>query len=268
MSDLPDTVDDGGEELDLGEIEEGEADDAAEGGEDGSDGADEEHADDGEEEGQEGDVEPPPPPRQGRKSQAQRWRERAERAEREAAEARGFRQAAEHFQQRQPQVDPMAAARAQQERAERLAMMSPVEAAEFIANERAQQFQQALLYQQLQTRDELDRRDFNQQARTSRLHQQYKERVESELVRKRQAGDLMASREEILHRLVGEAAMERATRAAPAQRRAASRRVAGQTTRPTNARGDGSAGRGRPAPGSEEHDDMLVDEYFRRGGRL
>lgn len=268
MSDLPETVDDSGEELDLGEIEEGEADDAAEGGEDGSDGADEEHADDGEEEGQEGDVEPPPPPRQGRKSQAQRWRERAERAEREAAEARGFRQAAEQFQQRQPQVPNAEAERVARWEAENLPMMSAQEVSAYHYNKGRNEIQQALLYQQLQMKDELDRRDFNSQARTSRLHQQYKDRVESELTRLRSAGNLMASREEILHRLVGEAAMERANRAAPAQRRAASRRVAGQTTRPTNARGDGSAGRGRPAPGSEEHDDMLWEEYKRLGGRL
>ena len=268
MSDLPEPVDDGGEEFDLGEIEEGETDDAPEAGEHaGEDGADEEHADDGEEEGQEGDVEPPPP-RRGRPTQAQRLRERLAETERKLAEATGYQRAAEQFQQRQPQVDPMAAARAQQERAERLAMMSPVEAAEFIANEREQRVQQALLYQQLNFKDELDKRDFNQQARNSRDHQRYRDQVESEIARRRQNFDYNTTREEVLQRLVGAAAMERANRAAPAQRRAASRRVAGQTTRPTNARGDGSAGRGRPAPGSEAADDALVAEYFSRGGRL
>lgn len=267
MSDIP-NADDGGEELDLGEIEEdAEGSDGDEGGQAGGDEADGEdaaHEEEGREE--EGDVEPPP--RQGRKSQAQRWRERAERAEREAAEARGFRAAAEQFRPQQPQVDPAAQQRAAQERAERLSMMSPVEAAEFIANERTQQIQQYLLMERLQTRDELDRRDFAQQARTSRVHAQYRERVEAELSRRRSQNDFMSTREEILHRLVGEAAVERATRAAPAQRRAAARRVNGQRTQPTGARGDAGAAGRRPAPGTPEHDDMLVDEFFRSGGRL
>jgi hypothetical protein len=44
--------------------------------------------------------------------------------------------------------------------------------------------------------------------------------------------------------------------------------VAGAQARPTGARGDGASGGRRPAPGSPEHDDMLVAEFFRSGGRL
>lgn len=267
MSDIP-NADDGGEELDLGEIEDEGQESDAEG-----DGGNEADAggDDGEEEGQgeeNGDV-AAAPERPRRKTEAQRWRDRAERAEREAAEARGFRAAAEQFQQRQPQqADPAATARAQQERAERLAMMSPVEAAEFIANERAQQFQQALLFQHLQMKDDLDKRDYTQQARSSKMHADYREAVEREFAAERQRGNFQATREEILDRLVGRAARERAERAAPSQRRVAARRVAGAQARPTGARGDGASGGRRHAPGSPEHDEQLVNEYLRSGGRL
>src|SRR6185436_12396788 len=260
MSDMP-GAEDGGEELDLGEIEEADGDEPQEDAADEGDGGD----GNGEEEGQEqeGNVDAAAE-RPRRKTEAQRWRDRAERAEREAAEARGFRQAAEQFQRQQPQqFDPAAQQRAAEERAQRLAMMSPVEAAEYIANERAQQFQQLMLYQQLQMKDELDKRDYNQQARNSRDHERYRSEVEGVLAQKRQAGDYTTTREEVLERLVGRDVMARANRAAPAQRRAAARRVAGAQARPTGARGDGASGGRRPAPGTPEHDDMLVAEYFR-----
>ncbi len=267
MSDIPNT-EDGGEELDLGEIEDEGQEGDAEG--DGGNEADAGGDDDGQEEGQEGEGDvAAAPERPRRKTEAQRWRDRAERAEREAAEARGFRQAAEQFQQRQPQqADPAAQQRALEERANRLAMMSPVEAAEYIANERTQQFQQMLLMQQLQTEDRLDKRDYDQQARTDRMRAQYRERVERELQVERNAGNLRATRDGIFYRLFGQDADERAKRAAPSQRRAAARRVAGAQARPTGARGDGASGGRRPAPGTPEHDDMLVSEFFKSGGTL
>lgn len=268
MSDIPSDAELGGEELDLGEVDEAEGD--AEAQTLGDDGQDEGDAAGHEDEGQEGeDAGDVAPARSGRRSQSQRLRERNEQLQRELAEARGFRQAAEQFRpQQQPQVDYAAQQRAQQERADRLAMMSPVEAAEFIANERAGQFQQALLMQHLSTQDLIDRRDYEQQARSSKLHSQHREEVERTLQAKRQAGDLLINREEILDRIIGREARERASRAAPAQRRAATTRVNGQRAQPTGARGDAAAGGRRPQPGSAEHDAMLVQQYFQSGGRL
>lgn len=263
MSDLPDP-EDGGEELDLGEIEEAEADEVDAGADDGEEG---DAAGDGAEGQEEGDVEPPP--RQGRKSQAQRWRERSERTERELAalknQFQGFTQAS---QTRQPQLDPAAQARQQEELARQLEMMSPQQVAQYYYQQGQQQIQQAMLMERLQTEDRLDRRDFEIAARSSRLHQQYRDRVEQALQTERQNGNLRASREEILHRLYGQDAIERASRAAPRQRRAAAANVARQQTRPGGARGDGAAGGRRPAPGTPEHDDMLVEQYFKEGGRL
>jgi hypothetical protein len=147
-------------------------------------------------------------------------------------------------------------------------MMSPLEQAEFIANEKAQQFQQAMLFQSLQNEDRLDKRDFDFAARTDRTRAQYKDRVEQELAVERQAGNLRATREDIFYRLYGRDVAERAARAAPRQRRAAAANVARQQTRPGGARGDGAAGGRRPAPGTPEDDDRIIEEGIRNGMRL
>jgi hypothetical protein len=267
MSDIPNPPP-GGEEPDL-EIEDdveigspGEGEDTGEDGE----GPGGEAGEAGESAGDEGEVEPEPRPRQGRKSEAQRWRDRAERAEREAAEARGYRQATEQFgAYRQPQgPSPAELERQQQQEAERLSMLSPQEVSAYYYNKGRQELQQTLLMQQLQTEDRIDKRDFDQQARSSRVHGQYKDAVERELVQERNRGNLRVTREDILHRLVGRDAVDRAARAAPAQRRAAQSRVASQQTRPTGARGDGAAG-ARGKPGDPAYDEALAIEGMRKG---
>jgi hypothetical protein len=264
MSDDPRLPPEGGEELDLGEIEEGEGEDAElhdEGGEgealdEGGDG----------EEGAEGDVEPPAP-RVGRKSQAQRWRERAERLEKEAAEGRGFRQAAEQFQRFQPQQQQVnvEAERLAKWEAENLPMMSVEQISAYHYNKGMQNVQQQMLMQGMQFEDRIDKRDFDQQARTSRVHTQYKDEVERELNAERQRGNLRATRDDILHRLVGRDAIARASSTASAQRRTAARRVAGAQARPTNGRGDGAAGRGKQSWGDPDFDARMAAEALRKG---
>ena len=263
MSDDPKLPpEDGGEELDLGEIEEGgDQEDAGLPDETGEGETADEGADG--EEGAEGDVEPPP--RQGRKSQAQRWRERAERAEREAAEGRGFQRAAEQLRQQQPQQHNQEAERVARWEQDNLPLMSAQEVAGYYYNKGLQQTQQQMLMQQLQTEDRIDRRDFEQQARTSRVHAQYKDEVERELNAERQRGNLRATRDDILHRLVGRDAIGRASRTESTQRRTAARRVAGAQTRPTNGRGDGAAGRGKQSWGDPEFDARMAAEALRKG---
>ena len=120
--------------------------------------------------------------------------------------------------------------------------------------------------QQLQTEDRLDKRDYDQQARTDRARAQYRDRVEAELQRERQAGNLRETRDRIFYRLWGQDGAERAAKAAPSQRRSASRRVAGQQTRPTNARGDGGAAGGRRGTwGDPEFDEKMAREGIRNG---
>jgi hypothetical protein len=263
MSDHPDPQD-GGEELDLGEIDEAEDQeaDALADGEEGDAGDD-----DGQGQEEEGDVDPPP--RQGRKSQAQRWRERSERNERELQalknQFQGFTQAS---QTRQPQIDPLAAQRQQEELDARLSMMSPQEIARYYYQQGQQQIQQVTFYQNLQLEDKLDKRDFDAAARTDRKRAQYRDRVEQAYNAEIQAGNLRAKRDDIFHLLSSRDAEARATRDTPRQRRAAAANVARQQTRPGGARGDGAAGGRRPAPGTPEDDDRIIEEGFRNGMRL
>lgn len=268
MSDIPNPHLGGGEG-DLDEIEDdveigspGEGEDTGEDGE----GPGGEAGEAGESAGDEGEVEPEPRSRQARPSQSARLRERLAAAERELAEAKGFRQATEQFgAYRQPQgPSPAELERQQQQEAERLSMLSPQEVSAYYYNKGRQELQQTLLMQQLQTEDRIDKRDFDQQAKSSRVHGQYKDAVERELVQERNRGNLRVTREDILHRLVGRDAVDRAARAAPAQRRAAQSRVASQQTRPTGARGDGAAG-ARGKPGDPAYDEALAIEAMRKG---
>lgn len=207
------------------------------------------------------------PQRARRLSQSERLRDRLERTERELAEARGFQRAAEQFRPQQ-QMGPSPAELAEQQRqeAERLALMSPQEVAAHYYQKGQQEFQRALLMQQLASEDRLDKREYDGQARTSRIHQQYRDRVEAELARERNAGNLRANRDDILARLVGRDAMDRATQAAPRQRQAAANRQRQQQARPTNGRGDAANnGARRGTWGDPEFDARMAAEALRKG---
>ena len=263
MSEIPNGALDGGEELDLGEVDEEADGDATE--TDAS--ADDEGAEDdgdgqGQDEGQEGDVEPPS--RGRRPGRSERLRERLERTERELAEARGFRQAAEQFQRQpqQPQVNYEAERVAKWE-ADNLPMMSAQEVSAYHYNKLRNEAQQTLILHQLQMQDTLDKRDFANAARTSKLHAQYKDAVEREVAAETARGILQHDREAILDRLHGRASRENAERDAPRQRKAAAARVRAQRTQPTNGRGDGASGGGRQ--NSFEKDYALAIEGMRKG---
>lgn len=196
--------------------------------------------------------------RPGRKTQAQRLRERIERQD---AEHQVLKQQLQTLtqQRQQPAYDPAAAARAQQEENERVALMGPAEAAQYYYQKGQNEFRQAMLGQQLQTQDLIDRQAYDAAARTSRVHRDYRQRVEDLLSGERARGNLAANRTALLAYLVGNDAIERAGKAAPQQRRQANARVAGQQVRPASARGDGARG-GRTTP-----DD--ADERLLRGVR-
>lgn len=249
MSDRPPIPQD--EDFDLGEIEGGEdasildenADDALldEGGEEaGVEG-----------EGEDEEVTPAASPQQraGRKTQAQRWRERTERSERELAELRqqvaGITQA-----RQQPAYDPAAAARAEQAELEQVRLMAPDEVARHYYQKAQREMGAVLAQQQFAIEDRIDRQAYENAAARSALHQRYAPRVEA-LLQSERASGRNTSREVILKYLVGEDAMQRATRAAPTQQRQAARRVAGAQARPTGSRSDAGSDR-RPAPDSYE----------------
>lgn len=193
--------------------------------------------------------EPPEPvaqPRQGRRGQAERLRIKTDRLERELAELK-----ARPAPVAQPAIDPGAAQRAEAEKWERRAMMSPVEIAQDVAREFEGRMQQSLAMQQFTTQDLVDKQQYDAEARTSRVHQQYKQRVDTLLSSERARGNLGATRGAILAYLVGQDAIERANRAAPRQQRAAAGRVSRQQVRPGSTRSDGAAG-SRTRPDADE----------------
>lgn len=212
------------------------------------------------EEGEEPEPAAGEPRRQGRKGEAQRYRERLERTERELAELKTQR-----AQPAPAPVDPQAAARAEQEFYASLEMMAPTDAIRAIDQRRTAQFQQALLHQQSQINDRIDKQAYEAQARTSALHERYQQRVEDALRQEHAVGNFRPSREDVLAYLVGQDAIKRGSRAAAPQRRAAAARVEGQRARPTGARGDVAAGNRRPAAGSLEADIALVNAAINRG---
>lgn len=251
MSDRPTGAVPGDEQFDIGPIEEGGEGEAPELDldEDGNPVEPEEGGE--EEEGGEAETPAAAKPRTGRPSQNQRLRERLERQDRELAELKGWRDAQQQQQRAQPVLDPVAQARAEQEKWERRAMMAPADALREVQEEARQEFRQAFQMQQFTTQDLIDKQAYEAQARTSRIHQQYQSQVETMLRAERTAGNYGATRDGILKYLVGQDAIARATGAAPAQRRAAAGRVSGQQARPTGARSDAARPQ-RPAADSVE----------------
>jgi len=172
----------------------------------------------------------------------------------------------------QPQVDTAAqrAAEAAEEQRflESLELMSPAQAAIAAARREREQserrMQQYLLHQQVTTQETLDRQAYDSQARTSKIHEQYRARVERMVADERARGNFV-NREVALKYLLGEDAIARANRAAAPQRKAAAGRVAAQQVRTGSPRGDAPATGRRPAPGSLEADEALLRDAWARG---
>ncbi len=146
--------------------------------------------------------------------------------------------------------------------------MPPAQAYQALMQRGQAQVGNALQQIEFRSSDRADKQAYDIAARTSKVHQQYRTQVEQTLASERAAGR-NPDREVILKYLVGNDVLERAGRAAPAQRTGAARRVASQRTQPTGARGDVAAkGRGRLVPGTPEHDDWLIAEGIRQGHNL
>ena len=211
----------------------------------------------------------PAPRRSGGGSQTIRDQRRARQAaearavdlERQLAEARGFQAG---VTARQPAADPQAAQRAEQEFYASLELMAPAQAYQAIVARERQNVGNYVQGIEFRTNDRIDKQTYDIAARSSKVHQQYRSQVESTLAAERAQGR-NPDREVILKFLVGNDVLERAQRAAPAQRAGAARRVAGQRTQPTGARGDVSRTGRRPAPGTPEHDEMVVMQGIREG---
>lgn len=206
--------------------------------------APDEGEDDPVDEGEGEDDEPQPErQRQGRRRQADRLKTRLDERDREVAD---LRRQMDELQRgaRQPAIDPAAAQRAEQEFFASLEMMAPAQAYQAIMQRGRAEFARALQQRELNTSDALDRQEYASRAASSPLHQRYQQRVEQMVADERRAGNVV-SRMSVFRYLLGMDAEQRATRAAPAQRRSAARRVAGARVSPASGRGDGARSGGR-----------------------
>jgi hypothetical protein len=211
----------------------------------------------------------PPAPRRGGGSQtireqrrrAQEAEQRAAQLERELAEARGFQQG---MQARA--VDPQAAARAEQEFYASLELMAPAEAYRQLMARGQAQVGTALQQIEFRANERADKQAYDIACRSSPAREKFRAQVEQVLASER-AQNRNPDRETIYKWLLGDEMDRKMSRASPAQRNGAARRVAAQRTQPTGARGDVAArGRGaRLVPGTPEHDDWLVNEGIRSG---
>lgn len=242
------------EEID-GEIPDGdEIGDAA--GDEAGEGVDGAEGD--EEEGQARDV----APRARSRETIKALRERAQTAERAAAEVDNIRRELQELRSRPAPFDPAAAARAAAEEQERVRQMLPDEVARYYADKTQQEVRQQLAQFQLQNFDQQDSAAFGALRRSNSAAERLAPQVDALLRQRRAQGMYDLGREQIFTYLYGQEMLSRANRAAPGQRRAAARRIAGQSTQPGTPRGGVARG---PANGRDADAEMLqritLDEF-------
>lgn len=225
--------------------EEGEELDLGEGGEEGS------------------EEQPEEPPRQTH-DQRRRVRQRDELRElretnRRLLEAVTRQPAQSQFPQ---QPDPARQAQLDREEAERVAQMPFEEQSRYWTRKTEERLQQQMLRGNLETRDMLDRIQFQQVMRERRLPARYATEVDNLLAQARQNG-MNPTREWLLKTVIGGEVLERKERDTERQRIRGQRRIASQTTRPSGTRSTAASGGGR-----RNQDQAADDEALLRGVSL
>lgn len=154
---------------------------------------------------------------------------RAEEAERKANEAQ-TRLDAFLAAQGQRQPDPIALARQQQEEAERVALMSPAEQAQYYVQQSQRQMVGQMAQMQRQTQDQLDRIAFQNLQATNPVAKRFAAEVEKTVAEEARKGSMLP-REVALAYVIGKHVLENGGKAAGKQRAAGAARVQAQTTR-------------------------------------
>ncbi len=224
-------AEDGVESLELDDFEpedEGEAEEV-----DLGEGAGDESA----EEGDEGAARPPPQarrpgPRQRLAAEVKALREKTERQERELARVQGQQQAYQ-----QPRVDPAEQARRDQAEREQVALYPVEQQLAYWRDKDRREIGQALVNQQVQFGETIDKREWNAACRTDKVRSRFADRVEQALASERQAGR-NHTREEIYYALLGQEMDGKRGQQGARQRREGAARVRSQTTQPGAARSD------------------------------
>jgi hypothetical protein len=207
------------------------------------------------------DPEVEPQPRQTRQERRDE-RSRSRARELEAQNADLARRLAELERARtQPVFDPQAQAREEAAFRQSLETMLPHEAALAVAQRSEQRMNQQLVQAELRGFDRADVAEFNALRARDRAAERLAPQVEQLLAQNRAAGDLRFGRLDIFDLLRGRELRTRGPQAARQQRQNGAARVAAQTTRPANARGDVARGAG------QGRDQDAADEALLRGIR-
>ena len=237
------------EEDDLGEIEESPEDQDGDGdAPDGEDTAGDEagEADDGAEEVEEARL---TPRRERARDTIRTLRTRAQTAEERIADLE--RRLAEPPRPAPQTIDPYAQQRALEAERERVAQLMPHEAAEYWANKAIQQNNQANVALRIEMLESRDQASFDALKASNVAAARLAQQVEADVRQLRAVGIYTIGRREAFYARLGQEVAERGARAAPRQRAAAARRVAGQTVRPGSGRGGVATGTGNRVDADE-----------------
>lgn len=158
-------------------------------------------------------------------------RERAQRAELREAEERGRREGLER-----QRVERQTTESAEYER-QRVALMTPDEKVDYYRQQDRQELDRRFGQMQFQQAVATDKMGFQALCTAKPAYAAVADEVEKRIADEHAKGNFV-SREALAKYVIGERMVERGTRAAPKQRKAADARVAQQTARPVSARGD------------------------------
>lgn len=164
------------------------------------------------------------------RARAQEERAHRERIEREFMEFRAAQQA------RQQQPSP-------EQEAERLALMSPEERADYKLNKALNEIQRQNAMSQFQTADRSDKALYDAKATTDKVYAKYAEKVETERQRQMRENNMVIPREELLKWIVGQDVLQNRGKKVAAAARRGQDNIRRQTASVVNGRGNTPANR-------------------------
>lgn len=177
--------------------------------------------------------------------------ERTRKAEQEAREAR------EHAQRIERQLNERQNSESAEMERARLSLMNPDEKTEYLLNKQERQMNQKFAAMEFRSADMADRTAFTTLASQDKALASVSAEVERVLQEQRLKG-FNPNRETVATFLLGQKMRERAKNAAPKQKTRAAERVARETTRPMNGRGDVSKPAVRSGNGKSDIEKRLA----------
>jgi hypothetical protein len=210
------------------------------------------------------EPEPPPPaaapepqPRPSGRADRRIAAQQAKIREQDAELARLRALAAQAQQYQAPPPDPERQSRLEREELERVAQLPFEEQGRYWSRKVQEETRREMLQQGLQTRDMLDRMQFENVMRTRKLPAKYATEVDNLLIQARQQG-MNPSREWLLNAVVGRELLERKDKEVARQRQNGAARIARQQVRPAGTGNTAGSGGGRRSRSQDADDEALL----------